>query len=137
MMAAIARGGVYFPAYLIEGEVDADGSLTETLHYTEKRQIISPATAEKLSQYLAEVVSNGSGRRAQSELVSAAGKTATAQTGRSGEDGEIYNAWFAGWFPAEKPKYAVVILKEDGGEGAVSCAPVFKEISEKITEQEK
>ena len=137
MMAAIARGGVYFPAYLIEGEVDADGSLTETLHYTEKRQIISPATAEKLSQYLAEVVSNGSGRRAQSELVSAAGKTATAQTGRSGEDGEIYNAWFAGWFPAEKPKYAVVILKENGGEGAVSCAPVFKEISEKITEQEK
>ena len=137
MMAAIARGGVYFPAYLIEGEVDADGSLTETLRYTEKRQIISPATAEKLSQYLAEVVSNGSGRRAQRELVSAAGKTATAQTGRSGEDGEIYNAWFAGWFPAEKPKYAVVILKEDGGEGAVSCAPVFKEISEKITEQEK
>lgn len=137
MMAAIARGGVYFPAYLVEGEVDEHGSLTEAAHYTERRQIISPSTAERLQEFLAEVVASGSGRRAQSELVSAAGKTATAQTGRSGEDGEIYNAWFAGWFPAEEPKYAVVILKEDGGEGAVSCAPVFKEISEKITEKEK
>ena len=66
-------------------------------------------------------------------IVSAAGKTATAQTGKSENGEEIYNAWFAGYFPAESPKYAVAVLKENGGEGAVSCAPVFREIAEKVT----
>lgn len=137
MMATIARSGVYLPPYLVEGEVDRNGEMTRVSHYSEKFQIISESTAKKLSYFLTEVVENGSGKRARSDTVTAAGKTATAQTGKSNGDGEVYNAWFAGYFPAENPKYAVVILKEDGGEGAVSCAPIFREISEKITDAEK
>lgn len=137
MTAAIARGGEYVPAYLIEGEVDENGEMIRAEHYTERKKIISAGTARLLTDFLREVVTNGSGKRAKSEIVTSAGKTATAQTGKSDENGEIYNAWFSGFFPAESPKYAVVILKENGGEGAVSCAPVFKEISEKIYEEEK
>ncbi len=136
MTATIARGGEHLPAYLFEGEVNESGEMIRASHYTEKKKIISSATARLLSDFLKEVVNNGSGKRAKSDIVTSAGKTATAQTGKSDESGEIYNAWFAGYFPAESPKYAVVILKENGGEGAVSCAPVFKEISEKIYEEE-
>ena len=78
------------------------------------------------------VVESGTGKNAYIAGYRVAGKTATAQTGRSKNGEEIYNAWFAGYFPADNPKYAVAILKENGGEGAVSCAPVFKEIAEKI-----
>jgi cell division protein FtsI/penicillin-binding protein 2 len=85
-----------------------------------------------LRKCLESVVTEGSGKRAASGFVSVAGKTATAQTGKSENGEEIYNAWFAGYFPADNPEYAVAILKENGGEGAVSCAPVFKEIAEKI-----
>ncbi len=137
MMAAIARGGVYIRPYLIEGEVDSDGEFTKIRGYSERKQIISETTAEKLQKYLLKVVEQGSGTRAASELVSAAGKTATAQTGKIENGEEIYNAWFAGYFPAEAPKYAVAILKEDGGEGAISCAPVFKEIAESVTAQSR
>lgn len=132
MMAAIARGGVYISPYLIEGEVDADGVLTKIKSYSERKQIVSADTAKKLQNYLLKVVEEGSGTRAASEHVTAAGKTATAQTGKSENGEEIYNAWFAGYFPAEAPKYAVAILKEDGGEGAISCAPVFREIAEQV-----
>lgn len=137
MMATIASGGIHTVPYLVEGEVNGDGELIRAAHYSERKRIISESTAKTLSRFLTQVVESGSGRRAASEAVTAAGKTATAQTGKSDENGEIYNAWFAGYFPAENPKYAVAVLKEDGGEGAVSCAPVFKEISEEIIELEK
>lgn len=133
MMAAIARGGVYLEPYLIEGEVDSDGRLTQIKNYRERRQIISESTAELMQGYLRKVVTDGSGTRASSEIVAVSGKTATAQTGNVKDGEEIYNAWFAGYFPADNPKYAVTILKEDGGEGAISCAPVFKDIAEAVT----
>ncbi len=137
MTAAIARNGVYVQPYLIEGEVDGNGELTRIISYGERKQIISESTAKKLRKYLEKVVEEGSGRRAASGIVSSAGKTATAQTGKAENGEEIYNAWFSGYFPAENPKYAVTILKEDGGEGALSCAPVFKTIAESVMLSEK
>ncbi len=134
MMAAIANGGYYVKPYLIEGEADVDGILKRISGYSERKQIVSSDTAELLRSFLLAVVESGSGSRAASDYVTCAGKTATAQTGKAANGEEIYNAWFAGYFPAESPRYAVVILKENGGEGAVSCAPVFKEIAEKTAE---
>lgn len=132
MMSVIARGGVYIQPYLIEGEVDAKGFFIEKRPYREKMQIISAETAALLQKFLEAVVSDGSGKRASSDFVVCAGKTATAQTGRTENGEEIYNAWFSGYFPADNPKYAVAILRENGGEGAISCAPVFKQIAELI-----
>ncbi|MBO5859437.1 MAG: penicillin-binding protein 2 [Clostridia bacterium] len=135
MMSVIANGGQTVNPYLIEGEADSQGNLIRISSYSERRQIISQETAELLQRFLLTVVENGSGSRARAESIAVAGKTATAQTGQSVNGEEIYNAWFAGYFPADNPKYAVVILKENGGEGAVSCAPVFKEIAQGVAEQ--
>lgn len=132
MMATIACGGIYVEPYLIEGEMNSEGEATKIKAYAERRQIISYETAKILTEYLEAVVSDGSGKRAASEFVAVAGKTATAQTGKTENGEEIYNAWFAGYFPADNPRYAVAVLKENGGEGAISCAPVFKEIAENI-----
>ncbi len=133
MTAAIANGGVYIAPYLVEGEADENGDFTAYRSYSEKTTVIERDTADILCGALKKVVEKGSGTRALSELVAVAGKTATAQTGKFGADGEIFNAWFSGWFPADEPKYAVTVLKEDGGEGAVSCAPIFKYIAEALT----
>lgn len=133
MMAALANGGSYVEPYLVEGEVDANGNFVKQHAYSHRRQAVETETAELIQTFLEAVVEEGSGKRAKSGFVTCAGKTATAQTGKTENGEEIYNAWFAGCFPAEEPKYAVVILKENGGEGALSCAPVFKEIAESIT----
>ncbi len=130
MMSVIANGGHSVSPYLVEGEVDENGNPIRNGGYSEQKQIISSVTADILKRMLVAVVKEGSGVRADSEFVDCAGKTATAQTGRMLNGAEIYNAWFAGFFPADNPRYAVVILKENGGEGAVSCAPVFKGIAE-------
>lgn len=136
-MATIARGGVYIAPYLIEGETDENGAFIQIKPYGAKKQIISSDNARLLQRFLEKVVTEGSGSRAQSGFVTSAGKTATAQTGKSENREEIYNAWYAGYFPADNPKYAVAILKENGGEGAVSCAPVFKAIAENMVEISK
>ena len=133
VFAAIARGGVYCKPYLTEGETDVEGNFIRKKDYGERVQIISRRTADFLCEYLETVVTDGSGRRVKNDYVTAAGKTATAQTGKLKNGEEIYNAWFAGWFPAEAPEYAVAILIEDGGEGAVSCAPVFRKIAVNTT----
>lgn len=132
MMSVVANGGHSVKPYLVEGEVDENGNAVRNGGYSERKQIISSATADILKRMLVTVVKEGSGVRADSEIVCCAGKTATAQTGRILNGEEIYNAWFAGFFPSDNPKYAVVVLRENGGEGAVSCAPVFREIAEGI-----
>lgn len=131
-IATAANGGTVVKPYLVEGTVSDDGIYTRIKRYSESKQIISETTANKIQGFLLSVVEEGSGRRAKSEIISCAGKTATAQTGKFKGGEEIFNAWFAGYFPADNPRYAVVIMKEDGGEGAVSCAPVFKKIAEEI-----
>ena len=137
MMAAIARGGIYVSPYLIGGTVDENGVFTGLSAYSERKQIISESNAAKLRRFLEAVTDYGSGKRAVAESVSVAGKTATAQTGKSENGAEIYNAWFAGYFPADNPKYALTVMIENGGEGALSCAPVFKNIAEAVCAIEK
>lgn len=128
MYAAIANGGIYVEPYLAEGRVNEDGTTERFYEERSGKRIISRYTAEMLKDFLTAVVEEGSGSRARSEKVNCAGKTATAQTGRTENGEEIYNAWFAGFVR----NYAIVILKENGGEGAISCAPVFREIADNL-----
>ena len=67
------------------------------------------------------------------ETVTAGGKTATAQTGRFDEEGdELEEGWFAGFFPAENPRYVVVVLAENEGFGNSTAAPVFAAVADGI-----
>lgn len=135
MTAALAQRGTRIDPYLIAGIRARDGAVTAAPQPA-TRSVISAEAAAELCRALRRVVTDGSGRRAQSETVAIAGKTATAQTGRLRAGEEIYNAWFTGFFPADAPRYAVTVLVEDGGEGAVSCAPLVREIAERITAAE-
>ena len=99
---------------------------------------MSVATARKLQQMMVSVVEKGSGSQAKPETMSAGGKTASAQTGRfDSEGGEIVDAWFSGFYPAENPKYAIVIVNEGADSGSRYAAPVFKAICDRLYLMEK
>ena len=90
-------------------------------------------TSLRLTQLLTSVIENGNASPAKPDRFSAAGKTATAQTGIFDKNGnEICNTWFGGFFPAESPRYAVVVMKQGGASGSYDCAPVFKKIADTI-----
>lgn len=130
LYSAIANGGSYNTPSLIKGIVSIGkyygGDSPETV------RVFEPEIAEKLKTYLTKTVAEGTGALAQPAKVTAAGKTATAQTGWTNESGEVNQAWFAGFFPAEEPRYTVVILKEYASSGSHDCAPIFKKIADGI-----
>lgn len=130
-MNTIASGGVYKEPFLIEKAVDAE---RENFAHEDRagEQVLSQETSKLLSVFLKSAVENGNGNGAKPDACTAAGKTATAQTGTFENGVELYNTWFAGWFPAEKPRYVVVVMKERGSGGASDCAPVFKKIADSL-----
>lgn len=127
MMATIADNGVRHIPTITQGIVDESGKLIDNNKTVKSYRVISVNTAKKLQQMLREVVTDGTGNKAEVEEGSA-GKTGTAETGKPG----VSHGWFAGYVPFNNPKYAIVVFAENGGEGGVKAAPVFKEIAENI-----
>lgn len=132
MLSAVANGGKYREPYLIEAVTDRNG--LETKHKKKYPTVaISEDSSCILLKMLTSVVENGNASPARPERFSAAGKTATAQTGIFDKDGnEICNTWFGGCFPADEPQYIAVIMKQGGASGSYDCAPVFKKIADSI-----
>ncbi|OIQ22526.1 MAG: penicillin-binding protein [Flavobacterium sp. MedPE-SWcel] len=104
-------------------------------------KICSQETVDKVKKVLENVVKRGTGSKLYSPNFSMAGKTGTAQVnyGRGkGRGSEMYySSSFAGYFPADEPKYSciVVIHKPSirkGYYGADVSGPVFKRIAQKI-----
>ena len=91
-----------------------------------------PLLSLSARETLESVVSLGTGKNAYIENYRVGGKTGTAQTGWF-VDGENYqHAWFTGFFPAEKPKYAMCVFVENGKSGSGVAAPLFGKIAKEI-----
>jgi penicillin-binding protein 2 len=73
---------------------------------------------EPLFAGLQQVVSYGTGHRAQSAGMAIAGKTGTAVA----DEGPWTHAWFAGYAPADDPKIALVVFLEKGHGGSDAAA---------------
>lgn len=99
-------------------------------------RIASQSTIDKVKAMMKMTVDRGTAKNIKSDDFSMAGKTGTCQVEYWISPGR-YIASFAGYFPAENPKYSciVVINKPDkslGYYGSTVAAPVFKEIAQKI-----
>ena len=59
------------------------------------------------------------------------GKTGSAQTGRTDENGKnITNAWFVGFAPYDDPEIAIVVMIENGQSGGNAAVPARDIIAE-------
>lgn len=100
-------------------------------------QICSPETVGKVKKLLENVVEHGTGRKLYSPNFSMAGKTGTCQKDYAKKDKLSYISSFAGFFPADNPKYSCIVVihepdKSVGYYGADVSGPVFKKIAQKI-----
>ncbi|MGF2617181.1 penicillin-binding protein 2 [Rossellomorea vietnamensis] len=135
MMSTIARGGKKQSVRVVSGIRYKNGTeLTDFPVQKDDAQAISPYTAMKMQQYLRNVVAGESGTAnfLQTAAYEIAGKTGTAQTGQYSGDKELYNKWFAGYFPFDNPKYALAVVNMDVLEYEGGIYPVFKEITDMI-----
>lgn len=136
MLAAyntVANGGEYVAPKLVKATVDADGKSHPTPP-SERRRVISTATAEQVTGMLSEVVRVGTGTNAAIDGYSVAGKTGTArkplENARGYKPG-AYISSFAGFVPAEKPALTTIVMLDEPTPifGGLVAAPVFAEIN--------
>ena len=113
--------GVQIPPTVLCGTVDAGAALHRETPFAGVRRL-SDKTVQRMRKLLAA-------SSAAAGAPSGAGKTGTAQSGIYADGKEVCRTWFVGFFPANAPKYAVVILNENGVSGAADCAPVFEWIA--------
>lgn len=102
-------------------------------------KICSDETLSQVQEILKNVVEKkgASGRKLYSPNFSMAGKTGTAQVDYAVRDSMYYASSFAGYFPAEKPKYSCIVVihkpsRRKGIYGADVAGPVFKAVAQKI-----
>lgn len=134
---AVANNGRMVKPHLVK-EIRDNGILvkrydTEVLN----PMIASKETIGKAQKMLRGVCENGTGRKVQGKYFKLAGKTGTARvaTGSSGYTKGMYLASFVGYFPADNPRYSLIVTMNNPRKsiyGASASGPAYKEISERV-----
>jgi cell division protein FtsI (penicillin-binding protein 3) len=100
--------------------------------------ICSKATLKMARKMLEGVVETGTASSLRSNMVSAAGKTGTTKIfdRYTGYSRKSHQASFAGYFPADNPRYSCIVVvyspKGDRYHGSDVAAPAFFEIASKV-----
>ncbi len=139
---AVANGGKMMRPYFIE-DFERDGTPVQVAGPSVvSGSICSRSTLNDVRKALRGVVENGTAKICNDPRYAIAGKTGTARVAVNGryedEHGyRRYQASFAGYFPADDPKYSCIVVLYTGPTkgnfyGATWAAPVFKRIADKI-----
>ena len=138
VIATISNNGVAHQPQLVRGIRRRNTGAIETLPVSKPMSLgLQPNFVKNIQDSLASVVSNGTARRANSPLVTIAGKTGTSQVValRSDKEKETPkefrdHAWFVSYAPFENPKIAVAVLAEHSGHGGSAAAPLARKLIE-------
>lgn len=136
---AVANNGKMMKPYLVNAVLKDGIKVQEMLPQVLEEQVCSPETLTQLRSALEGVMIDGTGKALKSEFYSIAGKTGTAlvANGNRGYADKIYQASFAGYFPANDPKYScIVVIKNKPFAakfyGGSVAGPVFREVADKL-----
>ncbi len=138
---AVANNGKMVKPHFVKG-VYRHGELTEAYEPTVLNpSICSLSTIEKVHELLVGVVEHGTAQNIKNDNYKIAGKTGTAQiakgsSGYKGGSGVEYQASFAGYFPADRPKYSCIVVVNGPSNnvyyGNVVAGTVFKDIADRV-----
>ena len=122
--AALATDGVIRWPHLVRQILYSDGQVEEINPKELGKLSFSPEVLRAVQQGMRQTVTEGSARSLQAVAWPVAGKTGTAQTGTR----TAPHAWFAGYMPAVNPRFLVVVMLENGGEGSSAAVPIARKL---------
>jgi cell division protein FtsI (penicillin-binding protein 3) len=137
---AIANNGKMVRPMIVKETRIADHVLDKYETEVVVDKMCSDETLRKVKIMLEGVVENGTAANIKNDNYKIAGKTGTAQRLVKQVYTRTYYTSFAGYFPADRPKYScIVIIDNPKGfslYGSDVAAPVFKEVADKIFAQD-
>src|SRR5213075_3201487 len=136
-MGIVANGGTFYQARLAQQVQTFDNKIVTAYSVRARKTLdLSSETLEQLHTGVIDAVNGPGGTAHQASLdnVEVAGKTGTAQWGPKNK--ERTAAWFAGFLPADQPRYAFATVYEGevgskvhgGSAAAPMIADVFKDV---------
>lgn len=131
---ALANNGLLVQPYLVSERRDLTGRTVWTARQDSIRRVFKPETAQKLLPAFERVVEEGTAKKAQVAGLRIAGKTGTARKAVGGGYGSGYRATFVGFFPADDPQVAMIVVMDEPKSsiyGGVASAPVFQRVAER------
>jgi penicillin-binding protein A len=128
--ATVANHGITMRPQLIERILSPGGHTVTHLKPLQLGRPIKRQTADELTRMMELAVEGGTGTSARITGIRVAGKTGTAETGRT----NINTTWFAAFAPAEAPKIAIAVVVENqaGGFGGTIAAPIARQVMEAL-----
>ena len=136
--ATIANDGIRIQPHIIK-EIRRSDEQPKVVTQPSQTQVVTPDTARKLKTMLRQVVLTGTGRRAQLNGYTAAGKTGTAwkvDAKSKSVDSSKYVSSFIGMAPADKPEIVIAVIMDEpkvgARDGGMVAAPVFREVAQQI-----
>lgn len=127
----IANGGVYVPPRLVDATIDGQGK-EHPIPMGPRHRVVSTTVAKEMTTMLDEVVRVGTGKAANLDPYTVAGKTGTGlvPSPNGGYEAGHYVASFAGFVPAENPQITgMVVVDNTPDYGAAASAPTFATIA--------
>ncbi len=141
-MAGIANGGALPRLHMIRQVQDIRGRVVQAPIPERRNWLgVDPLAVEVVHKGMSDVVNSGygTGRSAGLSYTKLCGKTGTAQWGPKSKNQRL--AWFAGFLPADNPRYAFAVLYEGRPNQKVSggrmAAPMVKKFFEGIKDDIK
>lgn len=135
---AVANDGTLVKPAFVE-EIRSHGKVIREIEpEVLKNHICSRETLAQVRHMLEGVVENGTARNLANSHYKIAGKTGTAQVSLSkeGYTQSLYQASFAGYFPAENPKYSCIVAVYGPSQsiyyGNLVAGPIFRAITDRI-----
>ena len=136
---AVANNGKMMRPYLVNSIVHNGEVVKSFSPVTLVDSICSQTTLKQLKICLEGVIKTGTGKGMLNNFYTLAGKTGTAQVANDNKgyiDG-VYQSSFAGYFPAENPKYSCIVVINNKPNakkyyGFQVAGPVFTDIANKL-----
>jgi penicillin-binding protein 2 len=126
--AALANGGTLYAPRIAKAVVGPDGKVVKTIDPKVVGHVpVSAETMAYMRNALAAVPTDGTAKGAFAGFpfgrLAVAGKTGTAEV-----NGKQNTSWFASYGPVADPRYAVVVMVEQAGQGGQVAAPAVRQI---------
>jgi peptidoglycan glycosyltransferase len=120
--AAIANGGTLMKPYLIDRVENAGGDVIKKFMPQSYMSLMTAVEASELTEFMRDVVTEGTGSALRTDSYTVAGKTGSAEF----ETGKETHAWFVGFAPAEHPRVVISVIAEEAGSGGQAAAPIAR-----------